>query len=265
MNKSRIFRAPVLSLYSLSFYREVLNASLRDGLAYLAFLSLIAAILAGIAFNVRSIPETKAFVQWLKASAPPLTFTPEGLQMAAPSPYVMKHPRFGPLITIDLSKTTVEEKDFQEGVLVFLTAKRGFIHSGKRTQAFDYVKEKEDFAPVPITGEMFEKGEKILRRVLLAGVPVAVFFIFFVWKLIVAVIYSGFGGLINRFRREPLSYEKLLTLCIFAMTAFVLIEFVTLFIPGFEIRGGFFMGLAVTSLYLCIALLKTEAPVLIEG
>ena len=258
MNKFKIFQAPFLSLYSLSFYREVLNTSLREGLTYLAFLSLIASVLAGITFNARSIPETKAFVQWLKSSAPPLMLTPEGLQMAAPSPYVMTHPRFVPLVTLDLSKTTAQEKDFQEGTLLFLTAKRGFFRSQNRVRAFDYVRGNENFKPVPITGEIYEKSGKVLRRILLAGVPAAVFLFFFVWKLTVALIYSGFAGLINRFRQEPVSYPALLNLCLFAMTAFVLIEFTTLLIPGFEIRGGFFTGLMMTSLYLGLVLHKTD-------
>ena len=265
MNNSQIIRAPFLSLYSLSFYREVLNAPLRQGLAYLAFLSLIASILAGFAFNTRSIPETKEFVQWLKSSAPPLTVTPEGLQMAAPSPYVMTHPRFGPLVTIDLTRTGAEEKDFKDGTLVLLTAKRGFFYSGRRMRTFEYVRGNENFKPVPITGEIYENSGKILRRVLLAGIPVVVFLFFFIWKLIVAMIYSGFAGLINRFRREPVSYPALLNLCLFAMTPFVLIEFVSLMVPGFEIRGGFLTGLMMTSLYLGLVLHKTDAKALQEA
>lgn len=265
MNKKTILQAPFLSLYSLSFYREVLNAPLRAGLIYLTFLSLIASLTAGLAFNARSLPEMREFVQWLKSSAPPLTLTPDGLQMDAPSPYVMVHPRFGPIVTLDLTKTTPEEKDFRNGTLLFLTAKQGFLYSGRKIRAFEYVKGAGRFKPVPITGEIYESSGKILRRMLLAGIPIAVFFFFFLWKMTVALIYAGFAGLINRFRRAPVSYRALLNLCLFAMTPFVLIELSAFLIPGFEIRGGFFTGLTMTSLYVGLVLHKTDAEALQEA
>lgn len=265
MPQVKIWQAPFRSLYSLSFYREVLESSFKTGLSYLALLSLMASVVAGIAFNIRSIPETREFVEWLKASAPPLTLTSEGLQMKADSPYVMKHPRYGPLVRIDLSKTAVEVKDFEEGLLLILTPRRAFFRSRNQIQAFDYNSGEKNFEPVPVTGEMYEKFGKMLRLILLAGIPVIVFFIFFLWKFMVAMVYSGFAVFINRFRREPLSFEKILNLCFFAMTPFVLIEFLALLVPGFAIHGGFFTGLSVTMLYLAIALLKTEVPSELEA
>ena len=262
MPKIKIWQAPFRSLYSLSFYREVLESPLSSGMAYLALLSLLASVVAGIAFNVRSLPQIQEFAEWAKTAAPPLTFTPEGLQMKAESPYVMKHPRYGPMVVIDLFKISVEEKDFKKGNLLVLTAKRGFLRSPSGgIRAFDYSPKEKNFEPVPMTAEMYEKFGKTLRVILLAGIPAAVFVFFFLWKFTVAVVYTGFALFINRFRREPLPYERLLNLCFFAMTAFVLIELATLLIPKFEVRGGFFTGLAVTMLYLSIALLKTEAAV----
>ena len=105
---------------------------------------------------------------------------------------------------------------------------------------------------------MIDRFEGLLILMMRGGVPVVIFIFFFLWKFTTALVYAGFAVLINRFRREPLPFDRLLNTCFFAMTAFTLIEFLTLFFPGFEIRGGFFTGLAVTSLYLATALLKTE-------
>ena len=260
----KIWQAPLRSLYSLSFYKEVLGFSLSTGLAYLGFLSFLASIFAGIAFNARSTPEIREFTAWLKASAPKLEMTAEGLRMDAPSPYVMTHPRFGPIITIDLSKTSAEEKDFSTGGLLFLTKNRGFLHGARGIRAFDFKVEDKNFKPFPITGETYEKFAKILRGFLLGAVPLAVFLFFFIWKFTLALFYSLLARILNSFRREPLPYETLLNLCFFAMTAYVLIEFLTLFIPRFQIRGEFFTGLAVTGLYLGIAIIKTEPPLPVE-
>ena len=261
----KIWQAPLKSLYSLSFYREILESSIGTGLAYLAFLSLIASVLAGVSFNRWSIPESRELAAWLKSSAPALVFTSEGLQMKAPSPYRMRHPRYGPLVVIDLSKTEVGDKDFAGGAPLILTAKRGFFRSEAGVRIFDYNPRKKNFEPVPITGETFEKFIRILRLTVLVALPVIVFFFFFIWKFSMALIYSGLAVLINGFRRERLPYETLLNLSFFSMTAFVLLESLTFFIPSFQIRGAFFTGLAVTGVYLSIAILRTQPPLADEN
>ena len=83
---------------------------------------------------------------------------------------------------------------YAQGMTSFLYA--------KGIRIFDYNRNNIQMEPVPITPEIYDKFGDTLRTVLLAAIPGAVFFMFFLWKFTAAVIYSGFALIINRFRPQ---------------------------------------------------------------
>ncbi len=257
-----LFTAPIYALYSIRFYRQVIQSSLSNGFAYLALWSFFVSIVISMFILVRFFPEANHFMEWFREDMPVLQWTPEGMTMDKPSPYEMKNPAYGSIMKFDMTKSEVPASEV-EGVYAFMTSKKLYVKQSAHGEIriYDLIpKEKQEkHEPVKITPEMVKELEKKIKPLLLLMIAGIAFLFFFVWKLLAALFYSGIGMLINLFRTPRLSYENVLNISFFAITGTVWINIFQMFISGWaKINFGFWGSLVITTTYLYLGIKFTE-------
>ncbi|HXV28235.1 MAG TPA: DUF1189 family protein [bacterium] len=260
-----LFLAPFYALFSLDFYRGIIQSRLSKGFLYLLYLSAIGTFLMSLWFVRQGIPQMNRFVEWAKTEMPSLTWTPEGLVMNAQSPYSMVHPDLGPLVMFDMNLTDIDVGTMQN-VVMFVTSKKIFVRQGvNQIKSYDLTrttpaaKGEEDGGVVAIDGSALQKFYDSVKPWFVVLSIIFFFFFFVVWKCLTAFLYSWVGLLINFLRRPKLNYSAVLNVTFFAITAATLIQALQALVPflgrlPFGLAGSFI----VTTAYLYLAIKKTE-------
>lgn len=254
------------ALYSVPFYKKAAAFSISKGIVYLLLWAIFAVFLAALLLVFRFFPALHEFNDWLKVSMPVITWTQQGVTMDKPSPYVLKHPKYGHVATMNLNKKEISQQDLGEALL-YMTATKLYVRKQPgtpETRVYDLagpaqVRTKDE--KIVIDASFLERMEKGLKPVLLIVGAGMSFVLFFIWKLLAALFYSVLGNLINRFRREKLRYEAVLNISCFAMTASMWLSFIFLFLSDLmPFAFGFQASMLVTMLYLFLGIKLTEAP-----
>lgn len=256
--------SPFLSLFSLSFYREMSRSSLGKGFLYLFYLSLLFGAGATFAFAARAVPPAGEFMRWLGDSLPDLKFTPQGLETPATQPFSLTHPRWGRILTIDTTRETVDIEEAKNSY-IYLTKKKVYAAGGRQDEfrILDLTPQTEqalaNWRDFTLTGSFLMTA---FQRILPFSFPFVfggAFVLFFMWKLLAALFYSLLAMLINLFRKARLSYTRLLNLSFFAMSAVIGLQWISAMFPAFPVRLNFLWSLLITALYLGFGILGTQA------
>jgi len=256
-----IVLGPVLSLYSVAFYRRVARQRLGRGLAYLVYLSSLYAAAIAIALLAFWLPAADRFVDWLAPNLPEVKLTDHGAVMDAPQPFVLTHPTLGTLLAIDTRVETPSADDLRGAPVFFVSRTQVVVSEGREGQ-------RRVYDLVPQTPEARARWEglvvngasvkRIYGRLRLLAAPlafVACLVFFFVWKLLAALAYSLLGLVLNMLRRERLPYASILTLACFAMTAVILLQTLAAFGALGSFRVSYLTAWLVTGAYLALAML----------
>src|SRR5262245_47672606 len=111
--------APVLALFSPSFYRRIGEASFGRALLYLGYLSLLFSLAIAGLLVLRWMPAMDALVLWSAERMPTITFTRDGPVTDVPQPFDLVHPDYGRLLAI---ATHAEFPDPDRPAWVWLTS-----------------------------------------------------------------------------------------------------------------------------------------------
>ena len=256
-----IVLGPVLSLYSVAFYRRVARQRLGRGLAYLVYLSSLYSTAIAIALLAFWLPAADRFVDWLAPNLPELKLTDRGTVTDAPQPFVLTHPTLGALLAIDTRVETPSADDLRGAPVFFVSRTQVVVSDGREGQ-------RRVYDLVPQTPEARARWEglvvngasvkRIYGRLRLLAAPlafVACLVFFFVWKLLAALAYSLLGLGLNLLRRERLPYASILTLACFAMSAVILLQTLAAFGALGSFRVSYLAAGLVTGAYLALAML----------
>lgn len=253
--------APVLTLFSVKFYRKI-SASKAIGFLYLGYLSLLFSIWLTLFLNARFLPIADEFVSWLSQSLPKMVLTQQGLQMDIKEPALLSHPQYGPVLFLIPTKDVPDPEDLKQAFLVVTPKNVAYRRSERGEYTIQELLPKRTqqtkWQDLTITKETVDQFWGKLK-VFIAPTFFSVLLItFYIWKLIVALFYSLIGILLNRFRKNRLSYAAVLNVTLFALTPYILLQSLVWTFPGVRIPHNFLMSLAVTILYLVIGLLLAE-------
>lgn len=260
-----ILLSPLYSLFSLNFYRRVLRSPLSKGFSYLLYLSVLFAFGVTIVFMFTVIPIGNEFANWLKQNFPELVLTREGVAAKVEQPFSLTHPDFGTIAVIDTTKEMPTAEDLGKTVF-FVTKTQVFIQNrpGERTGDYRVVdlvprneQAKATWRDFVVTGTFIETIYRRLRPFAAPLLFIFCVFFFFVWKLIVALLYSLLALILNLFRKEKLSYRSLVNLCFFAITPVIVLQWLRPFLPFLPLNV--FVAGFVTGSYLGLAILKTQS------
>lgn len=259
-------RALLYSLFSKEFYAIISKSRLKTGLIYLALLSLISSVLFLFSLTTRAVPQSNAFKEWVKAEMPPLVWSPrQGLSMGVPSPYTMTHPELGPVAVFDLDNP-VAVPDKYPSISTLVTRSKVYIKNRPgQMRVFDLnelaANVENPAQEIVVTPEVIDAIYNSVKPWILGGVFVLFVPFFFLWKFVVAAIYSVVGIIFNFMRREKLEYPAIFNITLFAMTPVILIQILQGLIPVLgRIPFGFLGGLVVMSGYLYLGIKMSEDP-----
>ena len=248
--------SPILTLFSPRLYRDVLRSGAGRGFGYLGYLTLLFCLLAFFLSRSRLVPLAGSFSDWLIEVTPEMTLTQTGLNVNVEEPYLVKHTTLGPLYVIDTQKSSEALQEDESGA-VFLIGKEEIIFRNRdrnETRIFSLKegmeKVREASRPVQITKNIMHQ---MAARAHALIVPVALIFLaplFFLWKLLAALLYSLIALLLNLFKKEKLRYSSLFTLACFAITPVTIIQAVSLSVPGVAFHLNLYAAFVLTIAYL---------------
>lgn len=255
--------APFYALFSLEFYRRVLQRPLSQAFLHFLLLTVLAGLSLSAYISLHLTPQARDFVAWLGDETPPLTWTPEGFVMNARSPYAMVHPDLGTLATFDMTRESVEEKDLEDGIL-FFTPKKVYVRFGPGdVRVYDVTRSPENMPPeqlvMKIDADFFDWVFMRVRPWLVAAGYLFFLPFFFISKIFETLLFSFAAFFINKMRRPPLPFSRLFTLTAFTITAASLFELAGFLWPVLRVFPlGFAGPLLLNGGYLYWALKKTE-------
>ncbi|MDD5085278.1 MAG: DUF1189 family protein [Candidatus Omnitrophica bacterium] len=259
------FLAPLLSLFSVKFYRSLTGVSMLRGVLYLLYFSIITAIIGAIFVAFAVLPGVDKEANWIAKQIPNLTFTAEGMKADAAllQPYNIKTQNGKIAVIIDTQKEAVTDKDMGEAY-VFITAKKAFVRSDvHELSVYDLAGEmknevKGDRSFIINSGIAAEFYQAI-RQWAPLFLLVLFFLIAFIWKAIAAFLYSIVALLPNLLRKEQrLNYQALFNISAAAMTPIWILQILSWFIAPLAISFNFFAALLLTALYQAVFIFATR-------
>ncbi len=259
--------APLLSFFSKPFYIMIAGDRSKKGVWYLLFLSLIMTIVMTVVLFFSIFPKMHLMLEWAKQEMPNLTITQESIAMDRPSPYVMIHPKLGPMVTFNTEHDEAAPEELQK-TPILVTRNRIYVNElGKRQiyllkEFFDAnPKTKQSKDPILLNAESLDKFYGMAKPLVTVSLLVGTFVGFFAWKLIVVLIYSLLGMTFNQMRRGPLSYGKVFDLTIYSMTPTIVFQLMRLLIPVLgNVPFLFVLDISISLAYLYFAIKMSELP-----
>jgi len=256
------FLGPLLSLFSLKFYRRLHTLPKGLGFLYPAYLSFWVALLALIMFRLQFQPLAEDFVGWLSQNLPTLKVTQEGIVMDLQAPRLLTHPQWGPLFYLDPLNDLPKMEDLDKALFVVTKTSIAYQDPGsgeRRIRQLPKGKQRANWRDATITGETLSRFWRASKPFVSSIFFVILFVGIYFWKLAAGFFYSLLGLIINLFRMERLSYGAVLHVSFFALTPVTLLQVWLGTFPLGWFPLNFFTAALITSLYLALAILGTQA------
>jgi hypothetical protein len=248
-----VLLAPLLSLFSGSFYARIRQASLAHGLTYLAYLALLIAVTAVAMLRQVWLPMTDELIPWLAEHLPAVTLTRDGAVSEAPQPLTLTHPTLGTLL-IDTTKDIASEED-KRAARIIVTRTQLVVRDseGGEERAFELLPTdaaaKAKWEDVTVDGarvkEYYDRYRGVVEPVMFTVCFVGVY----VYKLVAALVYALLAQALSRLRAPGLSYAAALNVACFALTPVVLLQCVRgwVSLPLSLVVTGAYLWLGVSS------------------
>jgi hypothetical protein len=117
------FLAPILSLFSLNFYRRLLAGQQSAGFLYLAYLSFLMSLAGLLLLHLQFFPVANQFVGWLEKNIPEMVFTQGGVKMSIEEPLLLTHPQWGALFYLDPTNDFPSSIDLEKAMVIVTRTK----------------------------------------------------------------------------------------------------------------------------------------------
>jgi hypothetical protein len=250
MNRTAsFFLAPFTAFFYPQVYRDAAKSSWRKGVLYIAYASfLITAVI--LAIFIERGHTSDEFMHWIKKEIPVVVWTPKGLSLEnGQKTAVLTHPVYGPVAVLDMDRTDVTENEMGR-LFFFVTSKKIFFRQmtgqlDARDVTQTILRSQALPKKVRFTGEFIEDYYRNGKRVFMLVTPAVVFLGSFAVLLILNLVYSAAGLLLNLMRTQRLGYGAIFSLACFSTgTVLPLIGLVYYFqLPGFLTPMSFLIAL----------------------
>jgi hypothetical protein len=265
MNKMLTFwTAPITALFYPPVYHDAAKSPAGRGVFYSLYLAALSVVLVMVVFSVKVVPQADAFAGWVKTNLPVLIWTPAGLSLEnGQSSATLLHPEYGMIAIFDMTKENVTEADMGN-VYFFITAKKIFIRRApgqieERNITAAGVRSNQQLPPrVRINGDLAAKLYQNVKKTMLFIMPFMVLVASSVFFLVMNLVYSLVGILLNKMRAAKLGYGAIFNLTCFATTASFVLTWVRAFVPFRIFVGPFLLNFLVTLIYLFVAMKITD-------
>jgi hypothetical protein len=256
--------APVTALFHPRVYHDAAKRSAGKGVLYVLYLSVIAGVLTLVLMLGTVLPLANEFVAWTQKAMPVMIWTPEGLSLEdGQTTALLVHPKYGPVIAFDMTKTSVTEADMKKaGILVtaqkvYMKRAPGQIEERDITKAG--IQTTKELPPkIRITGEVVGGLFKVVKNTVFLIVPPTVAILFFFLILIADLLYSLAGLLLNMMRKQKLHYGAIFSLTCFATTVSFALTWFQILTPFRTMPLPFVVLILVNLVYMFVAFKITD-------
>ena len=192
---------------------------------------------------------------------PPLAYNANtGLIMSEPSPFIMKSPKYGNVVTFDMStdRPTQEQISYSP---FFVTAQTLYYEKPSgQIGSFNIAHPGGGNGKTVLVNDIFKKVRAAAIPIL--GIPVGllIFAAVFLFRVLSGLLFSILGLAINLLRTEKLNYSSILSVTLFASTAMTFLDIIKVTPFGGILATGFgnYVSIAVTAFYLFMGIKLTE-------
>ncbi|GEM_PF-4056446 len=258
----QFFLAPFLTLFSLRFYRRLPALPKSLGFLYIGYWALLFSVWGIIMFRMQSLPIVDEFMGWLSQSLPPMTLTRQGMQMELAQPQLLSHPRWGPVIYLDPLNDAPNLNQKQEAYVILTRESIAFFNPSRGEYRVQTLVPRIDaqtrWRDVQITGDKVLGFWHRIRPWIAVVFVAAILFLVYLWKLLAGLFYSLIGLILNKFRKDKLSYGSILNLTFFALSPVCILQMAAWTFSGLKLPLTFLTALVITTLYLALAILGTQ-------
>ncbi|MFH1800267.1 MAG: DUF1189 family protein [Candidatus Omnitrophota bacterium] len=256
--------APVTALFHPRVFHDAAKRSAWKGVLYVFYLSVIAGVLTAVLMLGRMLPVANEFVSWAQETMPVVIWTPEGISLEnGQTTALLSHPRYGPVVAFDMTKTSASEADMDKAPL-FVTSTKVFVKRAPgQIEERDITKagiqtEKQLPPKVRITGEVVGGLFRVIKSTMLVIVPPVMIALFFFFIMIADLLYSLVGLLFNIMRKQKLRYGAILSLTCFATTVSFTLTWFQIMTPLRKLPLPFGVMILVNLVYMFIAFKITD-------
>ena len=253
--------SPALALFSRRFYRGLRDSGPGRGLLYLLYLAILVSVLVFVLSQALLVPEIRNFSNLLIEETPEMTLTATGLTADVEQPYVVSHPEIGAMYVIDTRKNASALLSTDRSGSPILIAKDGAVIKNPRTgeiRSIDFGKAMGEVArtgePIQITKPLMSKMSETFQSFFAPIFAVVVFPVFYIWKVVAALLYSLVALLINLARKDKLKYQQLFLVSCYALTPVLILQALDWSTPDFRLHLGFFLSFLLTTAYLAFGI-----------
>ncbi len=256
--------APITALFNPCVYRDAIKGSSWRGVLYGLYLALIGGVLTLVLMLSLVAPTADEFAAWTQKNMPVVIWTPEGLSLEnGQTTALLVHPKFGPVVAFDMTKTSVSETDMAK-VYFLVTSTKIFIKRGPgEIEGRDITKAgiqttKQLPPKIRITGEVVGSLFKVVKNAAFMVVPLAITVISFFLILISNLFYSLIGLLLNLMRKQKLRYGAIFSLTCFATTVAFTVTWLQIMTPIRKLPLPFGWMILATLVYMFVAFKITD-------
>lgn len=251
---------PVNSITSVQFYKKVASQPSGRTAGYLAYVSVLFAIMATVAFKVRLGPSIDQTFVWLANSVPPLEFS-AGKVTSTAGPVLLRHPELPELaVQIDTSRVEPVTVALMQELKVkgFLSANALYMLDPQGSlKVNDFSKATSD-KPFKVDPAFFQQANRLLSRALYPVTFALAFAFFLAWKLFSSLFFSVVALVIAMIAQAKLSYGALFSIAVYAQTLIIAVQSIFLFMKA-PLPLAPLISLGATTTYLWLAI-KATAP-----
>jgi hypothetical protein len=256
--------APVTALFHPRVFHDASKRSAWKGVLYVFYLSVIAGVLITVLMLSRMLPVANEFVSWAQKTMPVVIWTPEGISLEnGQTTALLSHPKYGPLVAFDMTKTSANEADMDKAPLLVTSTKVFMKRAPGQIEERDITKagiqtDKQLPPKIRITGAVVGGLFKVIKSTMLLIVPPVMIVLFFFFLLIVDLLYSLVGLLFNMMRKQKLRYGAIFSLTCFATTASFTLTWLQIMTPLRKLPLPFVVMILVNLVYMFVAFKITD-------
>jgi len=258
---------PIHAISSLNFYRRAAAQAWWRSALYLVYLSFLVSLAFTVTLKIHAGPSIDSTFEWLKKSAPPLTFVNGKLTSSLTQPLFLQHPDLKQIaVVIDTNRTeAVTLQALQDAKAhAFLTANALYLEQqfpGQPAKLIVYnFSAAADPKPVLIDAAFFENARQIFDRILYPAVFASGWLFVILWKAGATLMFALVGLLLNALAEGGVAFPALAAVALYAQTLPTVLQSLTMLF-GVGIPLWPVVSLVATGAYIWLAIGKLREPV----
>lgn len=265
MNKMLTFlTAPVTAFFHKGVYEDASQSSAGRGVLYCLYLAGLATVLLATVLWVKILPQADAFVSWTQKSMPVLIWTPAGLSLEnGKTTAELTHPQYGKIALFDMTKVNATAADLGDAYLLVTSKKIYMKRAQDQIETRDItgaaMRPGQELPPrVRIDGDIAGKLYQNIKKMMAFMGVLALLLGAFILFMILNLLYSLAGLLLNLMRKQKLGYGSIFSMTCFATGVTFTLTWIRVLPPLQAMRWPFILNVIINLAFMYFAFKVTD-------